>query len=149
MTMPFKLLRGKGKLSESNIEAGHWGGENRPVLEADVNFKVVKSFVSQVREKSLGQKVIRGVDPHQQFIKIVQERARCGDGGGSRNRPRPRKGGPLRDTGIGGGGGSGDLAIAPIKGPAKKFHMGPLPILVVGLNGAGKTTLTGKLARLA
>lgn len=43
------------------------------LLEADVNFKVVKDFLSKVQEKAIGQKVVKGVDPSQQFIKIVHD----------------------------------------------------------------------------
>ena len=68
----FKSLRGQGKLTPSNIRQA-LGQVKIALLEADVHFKVVKSFVGQVEEKSLGEKVLRGVDPHQQFIKIVQD----------------------------------------------------------------------------
>ena len=68
----FKSLRGQGKLTPSNIREA-LAQVKTALLEADVNFKVVKSFVAQVEEKSLGEKVLLGVDPHQQFIKIVQD----------------------------------------------------------------------------
>jgi signal recognition particle subunit SRP54 len=68
----FKNLQGKGKISEANIEAT-LKEVRTALLEADVNFKVVKSFVSQVKEKALGEKVISGVNPGEQFIKIMHD----------------------------------------------------------------------------
>lgn len=67
-----KLLRGQKKITEENIEAAI--KEIRmSLLEADVNFKVVKTFIDRVKEKALGQDVLKGVDPGQQFIKIVHD----------------------------------------------------------------------------
>ncbi len=67
-----KDLRGQGRLTESNIEAAM--REIRiALLEADVNFKVVKSFVDRVREKALGQEVIGSLSPAQQVVKIVHD----------------------------------------------------------------------------
>ena len=67
-----RRLQGKGRISESNIEEAI--KEIRmSLLEADVNFKVVKRFVTGVKEKALGEKVLRGVDAGQQFTKIVHD----------------------------------------------------------------------------
>jgi signal recognition particle subunit SRP54 len=68
----FKNLQGKGKITEENIDAS-LKEIRTALLEADVNFKVVKTFISSVKEKALGEKVIRGVNPDQQFTKIVQD----------------------------------------------------------------------------
>lgn len=68
----FKHIQGKGKISESNIEEA-LKEVRKALLEADVNFKVVKEFVANVKEEALGEKVIKGVDPEQQFIKIVHD----------------------------------------------------------------------------
>ena len=68
----FKAIAGKAKISESNIEETLAEVKNALLL-ADVNFKVVKEFVAKVKEKSLGEKVIRGVNPGEQFIKIVHD----------------------------------------------------------------------------
>jgi len=68
----FKHLQGKGKISESNIEDA-LKEVRTALLEADVNFKVVKSFIGSVKEKALGEKVISGVNPEEQFIKIVHD----------------------------------------------------------------------------
>src|SRR5450759_1994015 len=68
----FKKLRGKGGLTESDVSEAL--REVRLVLlEADVNFKVVKDFVAAVKERSIGQDVLKGLNPAQQVIKIVNE----------------------------------------------------------------------------
>ena len=68
----FKHLRGKGKISESNIE-DTLKDVKTALLEADVNFKVVKNFVQAVKDQSIGQKVITGVNPGEQFVKIMHD----------------------------------------------------------------------------
>src|SRR2546425_11866571 len=68
----FKNLRGEGKLSELHIEEAL--KEIRiALLEADVNFKVVKQFTDAVRSKALGQEVLQALSPGQQVIKIVRD----------------------------------------------------------------------------
>jgi len=65
-------LRGKGRLDEETISKAM--REIRlALLEADVNFEVVKSFVKQVRERATGQDVLRSITPGQQVVKIVHE----------------------------------------------------------------------------
>ncbi len=68
----FQKLRGYGKLSESNI-AEALKEIRRALLEADVNFKVVKDFISAVQEQALGQEVYRSVTPGQMIVKIVHD----------------------------------------------------------------------------
>jgi signal recognition particle subunit SRP54 len=68
----FKNISGKGKISESNIE-DTLKEVRTALLEADVNFKVVKEFVAKVKEQALGEKVIRGVNPGEQFIKVMHD----------------------------------------------------------------------------
>ncbi len=68
----FKSIQGKGKISDDNIETT-LKEVRTALLEADVNFKVVKNFIANVKEKALGEKVIRGVNPGEQFIKIVHD----------------------------------------------------------------------------
>ncbi len=68
----FKKLRGHGILSEENIQEA-MREVRMALLEADVNFKVAKKFVSKVKEKAIGQKVSQKLSPGQQVIKIVQE----------------------------------------------------------------------------
>ncbi len=68
----FKKLKGRGKLSADNISEA-MRDVKRALLEADVNYKVVKNFTAQVKEKALGKEVLQSVTPGQQFIKIVHE----------------------------------------------------------------------------
>ncbi len=67
-----KKIRGQGKITEKNI-AGSLKEIRRVLLEADVNFKVAKSFVLSVKEKALGDDVIRSVTPGQQIVKIIHD----------------------------------------------------------------------------
>jgi signal recognition particle subunit SRP54 len=68
----FRTLRGETRLSESVVETAL--REIRlALLEADVNFKVVKAFVDRVRERAVGQDVLRSLTPGQQVIKIVRD----------------------------------------------------------------------------
>lgn len=68
----FKDLRGKGKLSESDIDAA-LREVRRALLEADVNFKVAKDFIAHVREKAMGEEVFGSLKPDQTVIKIVRD----------------------------------------------------------------------------
>lgn len=67
-----KKLRGQSRITEENIE-GTLKEIRMSLLEADVNFKVVKSFIDNVKAKALGQAVASGVNPGQQFVKIVND----------------------------------------------------------------------------
>jgi len=68
----FKKLRGKGKLSEKDVDEA-LREVRLSLLEADVNFKVVKEFVSSVKEKCLSSNVLESLTPAQQVIKIVHQ----------------------------------------------------------------------------
>jgi len=68
----FRKLTGKGKISEQNIKDA-MRDVRMALLEADVNYTVVKDFIKQVTERSIGEKVISTLNPGQQFIKIVNE----------------------------------------------------------------------------
>ncbi|HHY59196.1 MAG TPA: signal recognition particle protein [Clostridia bacterium] len=68
----FQRLRGKGKLSEKDIQEA-MREVRLALLEADVNYKVVKDFVAAVKERALGQEVMASLTPAQQVIKIVHE----------------------------------------------------------------------------
>ncbi len=68
----FRNLRGLGKISESNV-SDSLREVRMALLDADVNFKVVKEFIDRVKEKSLGQEVIQSVHPGQQIIKIIHD----------------------------------------------------------------------------
>ena len=68
----FKKLKGQGKLSENNIADG-LKEVRLALLEADVHFKVVKKFIEDIRERSVGSEVLDSLTPGQQVIKIVHE----------------------------------------------------------------------------
>jgi signal recognition particle subunit SRP54 len=68
----WKKLRGQDKISQSNIQEA-LREVRRALLEADVNLQVVKDFVTEVEAKAQGSEVIAGVQPDQQFIKIVYD----------------------------------------------------------------------------
>jgi signal recognition particle subunit SRP54 len=89
----FKTLRGHARLTPDNIESAL--REIRlALLEADVNFKVVKAFIDRVRDRALGQDVLRSLSPGQQVVKIVRDEmvALFGDseGGLKPSSKRPR-----------------------------------------------------------
>lgn len=68
----FKSLKGKGKLTEADVKAA-MKEIKMVLLEADVNFKVVKSFVKSIEEKAIGEEVLNGLNPGQTVIKIVRD----------------------------------------------------------------------------
>ena len=68
----FKNLRSKGRLTEDDVKAAMIVFK-RALLEADVNFKVVKTFIKSVQERAVGQDVLSGLNPGQMVIKIVKE----------------------------------------------------------------------------
>lgn len=72
LELTFKNLRGQGKISEKNIDDA-LRDVRLALLEADVHFMVVKSFLEAVKEKSLGQEVLKSLSPEQHFLKIVRD----------------------------------------------------------------------------
>ena len=68
----FKNLRSKGRLTEDDVKQA-LKEVKMALLEADVNFKVVKGFVKDVQERAIGQDVMNGLNPGQMVIKIVNE----------------------------------------------------------------------------
>jgi signal recognition particle subunit SRP54 len=111
-------VRQRGTLTESDIDAAM--REIRlALLEADVNFKVVRQFTSQLKERCLGADVIGGLNPGHQVVKIVAEELTELMGGSP-------------------SGASAGLSFSPRP---------PTVILMAGLQGSGKTTATAKLAR--
>ena len=112
----FKRLKGEARISEANI-AEAVKQVRMALLEADVNYKVVKSFVSGVQEAALGESVVKSVSPAQQFIKIVHDN--------------------LVEI-LGGKDYEPSLPLQPIP---------PTIIMLSGLQGSGKTTSAGKLGR--
>ena len=68
----FKKFKNKGKLTEADVKAG-MREIKLALLEADVNFKVVKDFVKIVSERAVGAEVLESLMPAQQVVKIVNE----------------------------------------------------------------------------
>ncbi len=117
----FKKLKGRGLLKEEDIELAL--KEVRvALLEADVNFRVVKDFIAAIKEKATGKTVLESLTPGQQVVKIVHKEL-CELLGGS------------------GDGANIDNRIKLVANP-------PTVIMMIGLQGSGKTTTSAKLARL-
>ena len=68
----FKILKGQGRITEINV-AETLKDVRRALLDADVNFKVAKSFTDKVKEKALGDKILTAVKPSQMMVKIVHD----------------------------------------------------------------------------
>ena len=112
----FDRLRGRGTLSEENVSDA-LREVRRALLEADVNVRVARSFIERVKQRAMGEEVIRGVDPGQQMVRAVHDELVLL---------------------LGGEGGGRELDLA---------GSGTARVLLLGLQGSGKTTLAGKLAR--
>lgn len=120
----FAKLRGNQKLTEADIDEA-MRIVRSALLEADVNFRVVKSFVSRVKEQAIGAEVLDGLQPGQQVIKFVHdELVRTLSGIGP-------------DESI-----DGAVAV-PLNIQSRAMTV----MMLCGLQGAGKTTLAGKLAK--
>jgi signal recognition particle subunit SRP54 len=118
LTGVFDKLRRRGALTDADVQDAL--REVRvALLEADVALPVVKDLVTRVRERAVGQEVIRSVSPAQQVIKIVND--------------------ALVEA-LGGGEGDDGKRGLDLNAPS------PIPILMVGLQGSGKTTTSGKIA---
>ena len=112
----FKKIRGQIRIDEKNIQEAI-KQVRMALLEADVNYKVVKKFISNVQEKALGEEVLKSLTPDQVFIKIVNDEL-------------------VKFLG-------GDDADAKIHLNSQP----PTIIMLAGLQGSGKTTTAGKLAK--
>jgi signal recognition particle subunit SRP54 len=118
----FDRLRGRGALSEDDV--GEAMREIRiALLEADVALPVVRDFIAAVREKAVGQDVVRSVTPGQMVVKIVHDHL-VSVLGGEEPRGAPRG----ADSGL------------DLNAPA------PVAVMLVGLQGSGKTTTAAKIA---
>ena len=116
LTGIFDTLTGRGALSEGDVDAAL--REIRvALLEADVALPAVKDFTKRVREKAVGEDVIRSVSPGQQVVKIVHDEL------------------------VALLGGEGEPEGLSLSGEP------PVAILMAGLQGSGKTTTTAKLAK--
>ena len=75
LQMAMRRVTGRGRVNENDIE--EMLREVRlSLLEADVNYKVVKEFLAGVKEEALGEKILKGLNPGQQVVKIVREQLR-------------------------------------------------------------------------
>src|SRR4028118_167911 len=72
LSQTFAKLRGKGRISEADVDAA-MREVRLALLEADVNFKIVKDFVGRVREKAVGADVLESLHPEQQVVAIVRD----------------------------------------------------------------------------
>ena len=68
----FKLLKGQGRITEINV-AETLKDVRRALIDADVNYKVAKTFTDNVKQKALGQNVINAIEPGQLMVKIVHD----------------------------------------------------------------------------
>ncbi|HEX3537111.1 MAG TPA: signal recognition particle protein [Stellaceae bacterium] len=119
LTDVFDRLRGRGALSEDDVGAAM--REIRvALLEADVALPVVRDFIAAVREKAVGQDVVRSVTPGQMVVKIVHDHLVEVLGGGEAD--------PSRADGL------------DLNAPS------PVAVMLVGLQGSGKTTTAAKIA---
>lgn len=111
----FKILKGEGKITEINV-AETLKDIRRALLDADVNYKVAKTFTDTVKKKALGMNVLTSIKPGELMVKLVHDELA---------------------TLMGGHAVEMSLNSTPCH---------PAVILMAGLNGAGKTTMSGKLA---
>jgi signal recognition particle subunit SRP54 len=133
-------VRRHGTLTEEDIDAAM--REIRlALLEADVNFKVVRQFTAQVKERCLGAEIVGKLNPGQQVVKIVAEELAALMGGPSIRASTGPSTGPSAGQHASGG---ADAEEPP--GLSFAAHP-PTVILMAGLQGSGKTTATAKLAR--
>ena len=111
----FKVLKGEGKITEINV-AETLKDIRRALLDADVNYKVAKTFTDTVKKKALGMNVLTSIKPGELMVKLVHDELATLMGGHAV-----------------------EMSLNSTPG-----H--PAVILMAGLNGAGKTTMSGKLA---
>jgi signal recognition particle subunit SRP54 len=120
ITDAFRFVSGKTIITEKNIDDAV-DAIKMALLEADVNLRVVRRFINATVEEAKGEKVLRSVDPGQQFVKIIHDKlASClGEAGPE----------------------SGSVQGLRLKGPDTLSV-----VLILGLQGSGKTTTAAKLA---
>ena len=118
LSSAYRGLVGNKVLSEDNVDEAV-RSIRQALLEADVHFKVAKEFVADVRERAMGQEVLKAVDPGQQFVKVFHD--------------------ALTEL-LG-----GDM-VRGADGGLPHADQGPLILMMAGLQGSGKTTTCAKLA---
>src|ERR1700733_9865946 len=136
-------MRGDAKITPENIEESI-REVRKALLEADVSLKVVKIFISQIRQKALGAEVLESIDPGQQFIKIVYDELVVILGG--ENVPLNMKGGPSIVMLLGLQGSGKTTAAAKLGAKLKKEGFNPLlvacdvqrPAAIIQLQTLGK-----------
>ncbi len=109
----FKNLRGQGKLTEDNVRESV-KEVRRALLEADVNFKVVKEFIGAVEAKAYGQETLRSISPGEQIVKIIHDELVAVLGG--ENAPLAFRGTP------------GKLVVCGLQGSGKTTLCGKLAL---------------------
>ncbi len=109
----FKNLRGQGKLTEDNVRESV-KEVRRALLEADVNFKVVKEFIGAVEAKAYGQETLRSISPGEQIVKIIHDELVAVLGG--ENAPLTFRGTP------------GKLVVCGLQGSGKTTLSGKLAL---------------------
>ncbi len=127
----FRLLGNRGKLTEKDIDEA-LRQVRLALLEADVNFKVVKDFTTRVKERSIGKEVMESLTPAQQIIKIVNEEiiATLGDGEGSLLKHSPQPPSVIMMVGLQGSGKTTTAAKLALH----LKHSGQKPLLVAADN---------------
>ena len=127
----FRLLSNRGKLTEKDIDEA-MRQVRLALLEADVNFKVVKDFTTRVKERSLGAEVLESITPAQQIIKIVNEEliTTLGDGEGSQLTQASRLPSVIMMVGLQGSGKTTTAAKLALH----LKHTGQKPLLVAADN---------------
>jgi signal recognition particle subunit SRP54 len=124
----FKILKGQGRITEINV-AETLKDVRRALLDADVNFKVAKSFTDTVKEKALGEKILTAVKPGQMMVKIVHDELAVLMGG--ENEDINIKGNPAIIL-LAGLQGSGKTTFAGKLSNFLKDKRGKSPMLVAG-----------------
>jgi signal recognition particle subunit SRP54 len=124
----FKLLKGQGRITEINV-AETLKDVRRALLDADVNYKVAKTFTDKVKEKALGEKILTAVKPGQMMVKIVHDELAVLMGG--TNEDVNIKGSPAVIL-LSGLQGSGKTTFAGKLSKLLKEKRGKSPMLVAG-----------------
>ena len=114
----FKNLRSRGRLTESDVKAA-MREIRMALLEADVNFRVVKDFIARVSEKAVGEDILESLSPAQQVIKIVNDEL-CALMGGGQSRIRMANSPPTVIMFVGLQGAGKTTNIAKLAGYFKK-----------------------------
>ncbi len=130
----FKILKGQGRITEINI-AETLKDVRKALLDADVNFKIAKSFTDTVKDKALGQKIMTSVKPGQMMVKIVHDE--LADLMGGKNEEINVKGNPSV------------ILIAGLQGSGKTTFSGKLALHLKNKRGKSPLLIAGDVYRPA